>query len=68
MREICTSGSARDGVGNVPIYSALGLAERREQGGECRGVGECGVVAEEREATSRVRASEHFEEEPAEQA
>lgn len=23
MREICTSGSVRDGDGNVPIYSAL---------------------------------------------
>ena len=54
---------SRDGVDNP-----LGLAQRRQQGGECRGVGECGVVAEEREATSRMRVSEHFEEEPAEQA
>ena len=25
MREICTSGSVRDGDGNAPIYSALGM-------------------------------------------
>ncbi|MGB7346039.1 MAG: hypothetical protein WBD20_17610, partial [Pirellulaceae bacterium] len=25
MREICTSGSVRDGDGNVPIYSAQGM-------------------------------------------
>src|SRR5712664_1356728 len=51
MREICTSGSARDGDGNVPIYSALGLAQRREEGGEGSRLGEGGVVAEEREAS-----------------
>ncbi len=28
MREICTSGSVRDGGGNVPIYSALALDRR----------------------------------------
>lgn len=36
MREICTSGSVRDGGGNVPIYSALDLAEGVELAGECR--------------------------------
>jgi hypothetical protein len=30
MREICTSGSVRGGGGNVPTYSALLLAERRQ--------------------------------------
>src|SRR6202011_5809503 len=30
MREICTSGSVRDGDGNVPIYSALGVPDRRQ--------------------------------------
>src|SRR5258708_1894537 len=30
MREICTSGSARDGDGNVPIYSALGVPNRHQ--------------------------------------
>ena len=30
MREICTSGSVRDGDGNVPIYSALGVPNRRQ--------------------------------------
>src|ERR1700730_6936671 len=30
MRAICTSGSARDGDGNVPIYSALGVPNWRQ--------------------------------------
>ena len=54
MREICTSGSARDGDGNVPIYSALGLAQRREEGSEGSRLGEGGVVAEEREASREM--------------
>jgi len=58
MREICTSGSARDGDGNVPIYSALGLAQRREEGGECSRLGERGVAAEEREASGLVSSEE----------
>jgi len=58
MREICTSGSVRDGDGNAPIYSALGLVQRREEGGECSRLGERGVVAEEREASSLVGSEE----------
>src|SRR4051794_35515511 len=30
MREICTSGSVRDGDGNAPIYSALGVPDRHQ--------------------------------------
>ena len=43
MREIRTSGSVRDGDGNVPIYSAAGVPNRRqvtlEGGGLMRGGG-----------------------------
>src|SRR3954447_19049027 len=34
MREICTSGSVRDGDGNAPIYSATNGAQRPQAGGE----------------------------------
>jgi len=30
MQEICTSGSVRGGDGNIPTYSAIRLAERRQ--------------------------------------
>src|SRR5260370_42631188 len=30
MREICTSGSVRDGDGDAPIYSALGVPNRHQ--------------------------------------
>jgi hypothetical protein len=68
MREICTSGSARDGDGNVPIYSALGLAQRCQEGSECSRLGEGGVVAEEREASSMVGSAELAQQQSAEQA
>jgi hypothetical protein len=68
MREICTSGSARDGDGNVPIYSALGPAQRCQEGGECSRFGERGVVAEEREASGLVGSAELAEEQSPEQA
>src|ERR1700736_2978612 len=50
------------------IYHPFGLAQRREEGGECSCLGECGVVAEEREAVGLVRRCEHLQEEPTEQA
>ena len=68
MREICTSGSVRDGDGNVPIYSALGLAQRREEGGECSRLGERGAVAKERQASSLVSSEELAQEQSPEQA
>ena len=58
MREICTSGSVRDGDGNAPIYSALDLAQRREKGGEGSRLGECGVVAEEGETSGPMGSEE----------
>ena len=38
------------------IDHPLGLAQRRQEGGECFSVRECDVVAEELEAASRVLA------------
>jgi hypothetical protein len=67
MREICTSGSVRDGDENAPIYSALGLAERREEGREGSWLGERGMVAEEREASSLVSNEELAQEQSPEQ-
>ena len=40
MLEIGTSGSVRGGDGNIPTYSALGLAQRREIGREGLRIGE----------------------------
>src|SRR5260370_10038843 len=68
MREICTSGSVRDGDGNVPIYSALGLVQRREEGGECSRLGERGVAAEEHEASRLVASAQLAQEQSPEQA
>src|SRR5271165_4365600 len=68
MREICTSGSVRDGDGNAPIYSALGPAQRCQEGSECPRRGERGVVSEEREASSLVGSAEFAEEQSPEQA
>src|SRR5260370_37378083 len=62
MPEICTSGSARDGDGNVPIYSALDLVQRCEEGSECSRLGERGAVAEERKASSLVGSEEFAQE------
>src|SRR5690242_3854032 len=68
MREICTSGSARDGDGNVPIYSALGLAQRRQESGKGHRIGERGVVAVEREVASLVGREQVGQEQSPEQA
>ena len=56
MLEIGASGSVRGGDGNIPTYSALGPAQRCEEGGECFGVGACSVVAEEDLLASRALA------------
>ena len=68
MREICTSGSVRDGDGNAPIYSALGLAQRCQEGSKCSRLGKRGVAAEEREVSSLVSSAELAQEQSAEEA
>jgi hypothetical protein len=47
MREICTSGSVRGGGDNVPTYSALGVANRRQMTPECGGLVKVAVCGEE---------------------
>ena len=68
MRETCTSGSVRGGDGDIPTYSALGAAQRREGGVEGALVGERREIAEEGEASGRMQGREPFEKEAAEQA
>ncbi len=48
----------RGGDGDIPTYSALGAAQRRERGVEGGFPGEPREVAEEREAASRMQVSE----------
>jgi len=68
MREICTSGSVRDGDGNVPIYSAFSPAQRCQEAFERSFVGERSMVAEEPDAVVRVSLGEHCQKPPPEQA
>ena len=68
MREICTSGSVRDGGGDVPIYSAFASAEWSQSGGERRAVGEACKVAEEGEPSFGMGDGEPIQEQPPEQA
>ena len=58
----------RDGDGNVPIYSALGSAQRRKRGVESGSCGERGEIAEEGETAGLVQRLEAFEKKTAEQA
>ncbi len=60
MREFRTSGSVRDGDGNVPIYSAIGAAQRREHGVEGAFVGERRQIAEEGQSAGLVQRGEAF--------
>src|SRR5271166_2720140 len=53
MREICTSGSVRDGDGNAPIYSAVDALELGEGTVEDRLIGERGKRSRERQAAER---------------
>ena len=58
MREICTSGSVRDGDGNVPIYSATDGAQRPQAGGEDGWRVQAGQIAEEPEVAGIERRLE----------
>ena len=68
MRKTCTSGSVRGGDGDIPTYSAVGAAQRRERGVEGALLGAWGQIAEENESASRIQVGETVEKEPAEQA
>jgi len=67
MRKTRTSGSVRGGDGDIPTYSALGAAQRREGGVEGGLVGERREVADEGEASGRMQGREPVEEESAEE-
>ena len=62
MREICTSGSVRDGDGNAPIYSAFDLAQCGEEGLEGCRLGEGGLIGEELQSPGLVGGVQPFEE------
>src|SRR5207245_4511428 len=67
MREICTSGSVRDGDGNAPIYSAFELAHCGKPGFEgCRLV-QGGLVSQELQAPGMVGDGQPFQEQTAEE-
>src|SRR5215469_2847 len=67
MREICTSGSVRDGDGNAPIYSAIDLSQCGNVGFEACRLGQAGVIGEELQSPSLVGGREPFQEQTAEQ-
>src|SRR5271166_720760 len=68
MRETCTSGSVRGGDGDIPTYSALGAAQRRERGVEGALLGKGRDIAEQGQSAGRMKGRDPFEEEAAEQA
>ena len=68
MREICTSGSVRDGDGNVPIYSAFDLAQCGEEGLEGCRFGEGGLVGEELQSPGLVGGGQRLEKQTTEEA
>src|SRR6266851_5056025 len=67
MREICTSGSVRGGGGNIPTYSALLLAERRQMTEEGASFVQLDLVAEEVKPTCGVKLVQPREKKAAEQ-
>ena len=68
MREICTSGSARDGDGNAPIYSAFELPQCAEAGFEDCWVGQDGLVGKELQASGLVGGGQPFQQQAPEEA
>ena len=65
MREIRTSGSVRDGGGNVPIYSAAGVPNRRQVTLERGGFMEVAVRGEEIQRAGGERLCEVVQEQAA---
>jgi len=65
MREICTSGSVRDGDGNVPIYSAANGAQRPQPGSEGSWRGQVRQIAKEPELAGLEGHPEAGHEKPA---
>src|SRR5512133_2075510 len=65
MREICTSGSVRDGDGNAPIYSAANGAQRPQPGSEGGRPGQARQIAKEPELAHIERHLQAGQEKPA---
>ena len=68
MREIRTSGSVRDGGGNVPIYSAIGLPGRRQVTPERGRLMQVTMRGEKVQVTSGKRLLQVVQEQPPEHA
>src|SRR5580704_4505583 len=64
MREICTSGSVRDGDGNAPIYSAANGAHRPQAGSEDFGRRQAGQIAKKLELARIVSRLEAGQKKP----
>ena len=62
MLEIGTSGTVRGGDGNIPTYSAVDVAQRRNVGVECRTIREPDVITEKLQATGVMRRDQHLQE------
>src|SRR5260370_19151520 len=67
MREICTSGSVRDGDGNAPIYSAFVLAQCGEVSFEGGRLGQGGLMGEKLPSPCLVCGGQPFPDHPPEQ-
>src|ERR1700730_13681057 len=65
MREICTSGSVRDGDGDAPIYSAANGAQGSQPGSEHGWRGQARQIAKEPELARIERRLEAGQEKPA---
>src|SRR5438270_2881502 len=65
MREICTSGSVRDGDGNAPIYSAFDRAQGPKTGGKGRRLGEPGQLSEKVQHPGIEGRLQPFQKQPA---
>lgn len=61
MREICTSGSVRDGGGNVPIYSAVDASHGVEVGRKGSRLGQSSEIAGETQGTGVEGCRQTFE-------
>jgi hypothetical protein len=68
MRETCTSGSVRDGDGNVPIYSALDAPQPGQAGAEGDRVGQASKIVEEAELAGFEGIPQALQEQPPEQS
>ena len=68
MREIRTSGSVRDGGGDVPIYSAVDLSQCIEPGDEASGNRQAGESTGEAELTIGEGGAQLLEEQVPEAA